>query len=101
MLFTISSSTAIALPDSVKGPEGLLNVITSKAVPTGKSFVVLARTLPPKTNESPAAGAVPPQLAGVLQKPSLPPPVQVRVAAFNALFEIKNTARSTAAPSDV
>src|SRR5262245_8514551 len=77
----MSPPSVIPFPRSVKGPAGLAMVMPPKIVPNGKSLFGLVRMLPPKIRESFADGAAPPQLAGVLQKSSLPPPFQVRSAA--------------------
>src|SRR5829696_4392979 len=82
MLSAMSPPRIIPLPAMVNAAEGLLKVIPPNRVPAGKSFTGVLRTLPPKKRESAALGAVPPQLAGVLQKLSAPSPVHVRLAAW-------------------
>src|SRR5688572_30709566 len=81
----MSPPSVIALPPRLNAPAGISKVMPLNDVPGVKSLVLLRRIVPVKKSKSPIVGAAPPQLAGVLQLLSLPPPVHVRSAPCTGL----------------
>ncbi len=71
--------SVIRLPERVKAPAPLLNVMLPKVVSAAMSLVDDRRVVPAKVRLLLATGAVPPQFAPVLQLLSEPAPFHVAV----------------------
>src|SRR5687768_5076181 len=73
----MSPPRVTGLPFKMKAPAGASKRMPLKVVPGEKLLVLFRREVVVKINDSPGLGTMPPQLAGVLQLSSVPPPVQV------------------------
>ena len=79
LLLTTFPLRLIELPLRTNAPAPLRNCIPLNWVPAAKSLLLVVLVLPPKLRMRLGTGAVPPQLAGVVQLLSAPPPFQVAV----------------------
>src|SRR5687767_118444 len=105
----MSPLSVTGLPFRMKPPAGASNRMPLKVVPGEKLFVLFRREVVVKINDSPGLGTMPPQLAGVLQLSSVPPPVHVAPRAearamviasveSRAVFIIAGLSQSSAPP---
>ena len=82
------------LPLIVNAVAPALKLMLAKLVAEVRSLFGVARVVPAKTSASPATGAVPPQLAAVLQLSSPPAPVHVLVAAASPEHPANTSAKA-------
>jgi hypothetical protein len=97
-LFTTGPASAMRFaPPKVNAPAPLANVMPPNEVPAVKLLAGVNLVAPPKVRESPAPGAVPPQLFAVFQLLSAPPPFQIAAAASAEVLNGSPEAKPTIA----
>src|SRR4051812_16575822 len=75
----------MAFPPTVNAPAPEMNIMLLNTVSAVRLLLGVVRVVPPNKSKSFARGAVPPQLAPVLQLSSPPTPLHVEVAAKEGL----------------